>query len=209
LHNYHDTHGPFYHDTHGPFPPQAIRSKEGKPLLSWRVAILPYLDQAALDQQFRRDEPWDSEHNRKLVETLPVVYVSPAMPNALRAKGMTTYVAPLSRTPPATFVGPEPPAGAKRPAGKTAATPAEAETIFDDPAGTAIVRITDGTSNTILVLETHPEFAVPWTKPDDLVIGPQPLKALRGQPDAGFNASSAMAARFIVHPDAQTYDSCG
>jgi len=177
-----------YHDMYKRFPPQAIRSKQGKPLLSWRVALLPHIEQESLYKQFHLSEPWDSAHNSKLAETLPALYVSAAMPNALRAKGMTTYLAPLSRTPPATFVAPEPAAGAKRPARKTAATPAEAETIFDDPAGTSMVRITDGTSNTLIVLEAHPEFAVPWAKPDDLVIDEkEPLKALRGQPDAGFN----------------------
>lgn len=57
------------------FPPAAIRSKDGKPLLSWRVAILPYIDQDHLYRQFRLDEPWDSEHNKKLLMVLPRPYV--------------------------------------------------------------------------------------------------------------------------------------
>ncbi|MEQ8837542.1 MAG: DUF1559 domain-containing protein, partial [Lacipirellulaceae bacterium] len=48
------------------FQPPAIYSEDGKPLLSWRVAVLPYIDQQALYNQFHLDEPWDSEHNLKL-----------------------------------------------------------------------------------------------------------------------------------------------
>jgi prepilin-type processing-associated H-X9-DG protein len=63
-----------YADVHKRFPARAILDKDGKPLLSWRVAILPYLDQKALYDQFHLDEPWDSEHNRKLAEQMPPVY---------------------------------------------------------------------------------------------------------------------------------------
>src|SRR6185312_11489838 len=63
-----------YHDAHGKLPPPAITDKAGKPLLSWRVALLPYLEQVALYNQFHLDEPWDSEHNRKLLPQMPKVY---------------------------------------------------------------------------------------------------------------------------------------
>jgi hypothetical protein len=66
-----------YHDVHNAFPPQAIYDKDGKALLSWRVAVLPYLDQNELYKQFRLDEPWDSEHNKKLLAKIPPAYVSP------------------------------------------------------------------------------------------------------------------------------------
>ncbi len=55
------------------FPAFAIR-KDGKPLLSWRVAILPYLDQEALYNKFHLDEPWDSPHNKALLNQMPSVY---------------------------------------------------------------------------------------------------------------------------------------
>lgn len=54
-------------------PPAAIR-KNGKPLLSWRVAILPYLGQRALYDKFHLDEPWNSPHNQKLLTQMPDVY---------------------------------------------------------------------------------------------------------------------------------------
>ncbi len=70
-----------YHDTHGMFPPAAICDKKGKKLLSWRVAILPYLEQDALYRQFKLDEPWDSETNKKASQLLVKVYMDPRMPN--------------------------------------------------------------------------------------------------------------------------------
>src|SRR5205085_10353231 len=59
------------------FPPAGIRDKNGQPLLSWRVAILPRIEEAGLYKEFHLDEPWDSEHNRKLIERMPDVYKSP------------------------------------------------------------------------------------------------------------------------------------
>ncbi|HEX3447935.1 MAG TPA: sigma-70 family RNA polymerase sigma factor, partial [Isosphaeraceae bacterium] len=55
------------------YPPAAIR-KDGKPLLSWRVAILPYLGQQALYDKFRLDEPWNSPHNKTLLNQMPDIY---------------------------------------------------------------------------------------------------------------------------------------
>jgi hypothetical protein len=63
-----------YHQANGTFPPPALLDRDGKPLLSWRVAILPYMEQAHLYLQFKLDEPWDSEHNRKLIDRMPVFY---------------------------------------------------------------------------------------------------------------------------------------
>jgi hypothetical protein len=69
LHNYNDAYG-------GKLPAHAIYSKDGKtPLLSWRVAILPYIEQDNLYRQFHLDEPWDSEHNKT-----PASRVSSAAP---------------------------------------------------------------------------------------------------------------------------------
>jgi prepilin-type processing-associated H-X9-DG protein len=77
-----------YESAYGVFPPSAICDKRGKPLLSWRVAILPYIEQNALYQQFKLDEPWDSEHNLKLSKVLIKVY---EMPNKDSKPGLTHY----------------------------------------------------------------------------------------------------------------------
>jgi hypothetical protein len=63
-----------YHDVHGHFPPAVIRDKNGRPLYSWRVAILPYVEQDNLYRAFKLDEPWDSEHNKSLIDRIPRVY---------------------------------------------------------------------------------------------------------------------------------------
>lgn len=60
-----------YHKDKGTYPPSAIYDKEGRPLLSWRVALLPYMDQEGLYKEFKLDEPWDSLHNKKLLKKLP------------------------------------------------------------------------------------------------------------------------------------------
>jgi hypothetical protein len=59
---------------HGSVPLHAIYSNDGKPLLSWRVALLPYLGKHDLYKQFRFNEPWDSEHNKKLLDKMPPIY---------------------------------------------------------------------------------------------------------------------------------------
>jgi hypothetical protein len=66
-----------YHDNYGHFPPAAVFSKDGKALLSWRVLILPYLENEALFKEFKLDEPWDSEHNKKLLARMPKVFAAP------------------------------------------------------------------------------------------------------------------------------------
>ncbi|HEX3149189.1 MAG TPA: DUF1559 domain-containing protein [Gemmataceae bacterium] len=66
-----------YHDIYGVFPAAAICDKKGKPLLSWRVAILPFVEQDNLYKQFHLDEPWDSEHNLPLSKTIVKTYELP------------------------------------------------------------------------------------------------------------------------------------
>ena len=65
-------------DRYRSFPTAAIRGRDGTPLLSWRVALLPFLGQQALYSQFHLDEPWDSPHNSTLVAQMPDVYRSAA-----------------------------------------------------------------------------------------------------------------------------------
>jgi Protein of unknown function (DUF1559) len=69
-----------YHDTYQTFPAQAVYDNKGKALLSWRVTLLPFLEQEALYKEFHLDEPWDSEHNMKLLERMPRVFANPADP---------------------------------------------------------------------------------------------------------------------------------
>lgn len=76
-----------YNDTFGWLPTDEL-SKDKKPLLSWRVQILPFIEQDHLYKQFKLDDPWDSEHNKKLIEQIPEIYV-PVRGHA--EHGMTFY----------------------------------------------------------------------------------------------------------------------
>jgi prepilin-type processing-associated H-X9-DG protein len=73
-------------------PSPASHDPDGKPLLSWRVAILPYLEEWKLYKQFHLDEPWDSPHNKALIEKMPAVFRSP---KSKAAKGRTNYLVPV------------------------------------------------------------------------------------------------------------------
>lgn len=66
-----------YESTYQKFPANANYSDDGKPLLSWRVHLLPFLDYGNLYNQFKLDEPWDSPHNIKFLDQMPEVYRSP------------------------------------------------------------------------------------------------------------------------------------
>lgn len=69
-----------YHAAFNRLPPAAISDEDGNPLLSWRVAILPFIEEQELYEKFHLDEPWDSEHNLPLSKELPLVYESPNAP---------------------------------------------------------------------------------------------------------------------------------
>ncbi len=127
-------------------PQQASYDAAGRPLLSWRVHLLPYLDEFELYKEFHLDEPWDSPHNRELIARMPAVFADPssAVRRAVGDGGRTTFLAPVAT-----------------------------ETLFP-PRGRlpewqplTIADITDGTSKTILFVEVVPERAVVWTKPED------------------------------------------
>jgi hypothetical protein len=61
-------------DNKSGLPPHAAFGPDGQPLLSWRVLILPYVEQDELFRQFHLDEPWDSPHNLRLLPRIPKVY---------------------------------------------------------------------------------------------------------------------------------------
>jgi hypothetical protein len=134
-----------YHNfasTYNSMFPGDILDKTGKPLLSWRVAILPYIEEVELYKQFKLDEPWDSDNNKKLIEKMPKIYA----PVRVKAPAGETYYQ--------TFKGPG-----------TIFTP-------NSEGGYApkynIGNIPDGTSNTGLVFEAGEP--VVWSKPADMLL---------------------------------------
>jgi hypothetical protein len=154
-----------YHQAKGTLPPAFELGKDGNPLLSWRVAILPFLGQKELYNEFHLDEPWNSEHNKRLFEKMPRVFRSP---NSSAKSGMTTYLG---------VGGPHGVLGRPQPSSNR---------------GVAMSAITDGPSNTIAIIEANDALAVEWTKPVDWVPdASDPLKGLLGVRPSGFLAGFA------------------
>jgi prepilin-type processing-associated H-X9-DG protein len=151
-----------YHHDHGHFPAPAMAGRDGTPLLSWRVAILPHLGYRSLYERFHLDEPWDSQHNMALLAEMPPEFACPNGPG--QRSGQTGYLV---------VVGPS-------------TDPTSVNTPFGPTRGVDLREITDGTSMTLLVLETN--RAVPWTKPDDLIWSPDgPLPELASPHADGAN----------------------
>lgn len=137
-----------YESANGELPTN-IYDDDGKAMLSWRVRILPYLEQQALYDRFHLDEPWDSPNNKPLSEVLVEQFSSPEGP----ADSRTRYLGL---------------------AGK--------RTIFPGNTATRFSQISDGTSNTIMIVCVEPRAAVPWSKPADLEFNEQkPFGSLENQ----------------------------
>ena len=163
-----------YNDAYDCFPPAAITDAQGKPLLSWRVAILPFLENQPLYMKFKLDEPWDSPRNKALLAQMPSVYRCPSDPPS-PDRPTTRYQVPTG-----------------------------SGTLFEGDEGTPLRAITDGTSNTLLVVEAA--NPVPWTKPEDVLTGQdQPPPALGSRHPGGANALIADGSvRFLkksVNPE--------
>jgi hypothetical protein len=113
-----------FHDQENHFPPAVIRDSIGTPILSWRVALLPYLNEKELYEQFHLDEPWDSAYNSSLLSKMPKVYACPSFLETSKDPTLTTYQV---------LVGPR--------------------SAFENAVGTRFADFTDGMANTILVVE--------------------------------------------------------
>ncbi len=152
-----------YEAAHKSLPAAASYSPDGKPLLSWRVHILPYLDEQKLYNEFHLDEPWDSEHNKQLIARMPLYYAdpNPAVRRAAGGEGRTTYVVPFGEG-----------------------------TLFAGTSGVKLTDVKDGTSNTALVVEVVPERAVVWTQPEDWGVNlADPTNGVKRSDGKGFVAA--------------------
>jgi len=118
-----------------------VAYKDGVPQLSWRVFMLPFLDQKPLYDQFNLNEPWDSPHNMKLAEKMPDVY------RTSDVEGNKTCI-------------------------QLVTGPFEIASFEPGKRNHRISSYIDGTSNIISVVQVGADKAVPWTKPDDVVLDP-------------------------------------
>src|SRR5258708_3140815 len=84
-----------YHDEFKCFPPAFVADANGRPMHSWRVLLLPYLDQAPLYANYQFDEPWDGPNNSKLADKILAVFNCPSEDHARdKSKAtMASYVA--------------------------------------------------------------------------------------------------------------------
>jgi hypothetical protein len=83
-----------YRQANGCFPPAYIADKNGKPMHSWRVLILPYMEEQALYERYNFNEPWDGPSNKKLLASRPSGYACPSDRDTYtRRATCTSYVA--------------------------------------------------------------------------------------------------------------------
>jgi hypothetical protein len=82
-----------YHERFGHFP-AAIVSEAGKLPCSWRVAILPFINEKELFDRYRFDEPWDSPTNKQLLPLMPSIFSGSSNPKS----GYTKAVAIVDET---------------------------------------------------------------------------------------------------------------
>ena len=116
-----------YHDVYQSLPPAYTTDENGNPLHSWRVLILPYIEQNAMYDAIRLDEPWDSEYNKQFHEQMSWIYACPSSNPGDRERGLTSYMR---------IVGPG--------------------TTTDGSSTTTFREVTAGMSNTIWVVEVIP-----------------------------------------------------
>jgi prepilin-type processing-associated H-X9-DG protein len=152
-----------YHERYGCFPPAYLTNEDGEPAHSWRVLILPFLEQGSVYNQYSFDDRWDSVTNRIVFDVQMPVYGCPGDDRGSLYD--TSYMM---------VVGPG---------------------MLSDGSGWTTMRdISDGTSNTIMIVEVA-RSGTHWAKPGDLnaeEIGLAPDRqtgrAVRNGHPAGVNA---------------------
>lgn len=156
-----------YYSTNGHLPAAAVTAPGSKFPHSWRVAVLPFVEESGLYQEYNLNEPWDSPTNLKVLAKMPAVFRHPEEnPDSTSASYFVV-------------TGPE--------------------TLFPGDQGSTFDQVTDGTSNTLMIVEAR--RPVPWTQPADVpfVNDPKtPPPAPGGYTPGGFNAGFADGSvRFI------------
>ncbi len=130
-----------YHDTYRSFPPACMTDSNGKAMHSWRVLLLPFLEEKKLYEQYDFSQPWDSADNQRLLTQRSSIADNYACPKGQgKAGNFTNYLA---------VVG--------------------AETAWPGTRPVTLKEITDGPKNTIIIVEVA-DSDIQWTEPRDLSI---------------------------------------
>jgi hypothetical protein len=130
-----------YHETYKCFPPAFVADKDGRPMHSWRVLILPFLYETALYEKYRFDEPWDGPNNRQLLKERSEYFVCPGDSEGKQSpEFLTNCVAVV---------------------GKDAAWPVGKPRRLSDP------EVSEKTGSTVMVVEAL-HTGISWSEPRDL-----------------------------------------
>lgn len=164
-----------YHDVYKTLPPAFIADEEGTPIRSWRVLILPFIEQTPLHQRYDFNEAWDAPENQFAANTALPVYTCPSDPAGAATPTDTSYVV---------LTGPG--------------------TIFEEGESPKFRNIIDGTSNTIMAVEMR-GAGINWCEPKDLdsaefvgMFGPNGTGSQNSPHPGGLNVLMADASvRFL------------
>ncbi len=177
-----------YHEANGCFPPAYVTDGKGRPMHSWRVLILPYIDQAALYAKYKFDEPWDGPHNIRLLDEIPPIYKCPShCPSPRKVAGLPSRFGLLACSTLGTV------SSSQQPRCTNYAAVLGKDCVFRGAQPVSIGDITDGTSNTVLVGEVT-DSDILWTKPEDINVAKHPQMGDR----MGFSSDHQTGAFFLM-----------
>ncbi len=129
-----------YHDTYKTMPPAAIKDEDGTPIRSWRVLVLPFVEQQAVHNRYDFNVPWDATENQFAVDLSIPLFHCPSDPDVVNMPAQTNYLL---------VTGPG--------------------TIFDGEVEPRFREVTDGLSNTVLAVERR-GTGIRWSEPADMDI---------------------------------------
>lgn len=149
-----------YESANGSLPPAFVADANGKPMHSWRVLVLPYIEEQALFKKYNFNEPWNGPNNSKLADQMPEIFRCPSDDDTGHGNpGETSYFVAVGPTAP--FLG---------------------------SMGRPFKEISDGTANTILLIEAS-GLERNWMDPQDVTLE-EAVELLTTKPRSGHRVAS-------------------